>query len=262
MLAAACGYVSGTVPVVRPLLFACFVILSVGLLSSILHLGKPMKAWRAFLGWRASWLSREIIALNAFCGATLAALANSLATTSRWAPLLRTEFFLFPAAIVGLMAVFASAMVYVDTQRAFWRSRLVFGSFFGTMLLLGSTFTAVVLAGSGGPLIATQTATLVAAVVRTALFIWRQLELHHASRDPTSPIHFNARVVGELLPRTTSLSAILFLASTCFGLVAIANPSLAWPILAALTTFVSELVARYVFFAASASKRMPGGIAA
>ena len=35
-----------------------------GLTASVLHLGKPMKAWRSFLGWRKSWLSREILVLG------------------------------------------------------------------------------------------------------------------------------------------------------------------------------------------------------
>src|ERR1700721_100889 len=30
-----------------------------GLGSSVLHLGRPERAWRAFSQWRTSWLSRE-----------------------------------------------------------------------------------------------------------------------------------------------------------------------------------------------------------
>jgi DMSO reductase anchor subunit len=33
-----------------------------GLLSSVAHLGKPLRAWRAFSQWRSSWLSREGVA--------------------------------------------------------------------------------------------------------------------------------------------------------------------------------------------------------
>lgn len=33
-----------------------------GLLSSMLHLGQPLRAWRAFSQWRSSWLSREGVA--------------------------------------------------------------------------------------------------------------------------------------------------------------------------------------------------------
>ena len=35
---------------------------TVGLFSSMLHLGKPLRAWRAFSQWRSSWLSREGVA--------------------------------------------------------------------------------------------------------------------------------------------------------------------------------------------------------
>jgi DMSO reductase anchor subunit len=37
-------------------------LITLGLLSSTLHLGKPERAWRAFSQWRSSWLSREGIA--------------------------------------------------------------------------------------------------------------------------------------------------------------------------------------------------------
>src|SRR5512133_1341900 len=42
--------------------------LGAGLLSSFLHLGRPMRAWRAAAMWRTSWLSREVIVLPAFTG--------------------------------------------------------------------------------------------------------------------------------------------------------------------------------------------------
>src|SRR6476620_9216130 len=37
-------------------------LVSLGLLSSTFHLGRPERAWRAFSQWRSSWLSREGIA--------------------------------------------------------------------------------------------------------------------------------------------------------------------------------------------------------
>ena len=43
---------------------AAWAILHVGLLCSVLHLGQPLKAWRIFLGFRHSWLSREAVALG------------------------------------------------------------------------------------------------------------------------------------------------------------------------------------------------------
>lgn len=44
------------------------VLLVASLVASSFHLGRPMRAWRAVLMWRTSWLSREVIALPAFIG--------------------------------------------------------------------------------------------------------------------------------------------------------------------------------------------------
>jgi sulfite dehydrogenase (quinone) subunit SoeC len=44
------------------------VLLVAGLASSFLHLGRKMRAWRAVLMWRTSWMSREVIVLPAFIG--------------------------------------------------------------------------------------------------------------------------------------------------------------------------------------------------
>ena len=44
------------------------VLLVLGLGCSFLHLGHPMRAWRAIAMWRTSWLSREVIVLPAFIG--------------------------------------------------------------------------------------------------------------------------------------------------------------------------------------------------
>jgi DMSO reductase anchor subunit len=51
---------------VRASLLVAIVLLAVGLASSFLHLGRPLRAWRAAAMWRTSWLSREVIVLPAF----------------------------------------------------------------------------------------------------------------------------------------------------------------------------------------------------
>ena len=55
----------------RPLLWSvalALILSTIGLLSSMLHLGKPARAWRAFSQWRTSWLSREGVAAMATFG--------------------------------------------------------------------------------------------------------------------------------------------------------------------------------------------------
>ena len=43
--------------------FASAALLCIGLACSFLHLGHPLRAWRAIAMWRTSWLSREVIVL-------------------------------------------------------------------------------------------------------------------------------------------------------------------------------------------------------
>lgn len=53
-------------------LLIAFVFVSLGLLCSLGHLGKPSRAWRALSQWRSSWLSREgVAALATFIPASL-----------------------------------------------------------------------------------------------------------------------------------------------------------------------------------------------
>jgi len=48
------------------------ILLAVALLASFFHLGQKMRAWRAALMWRTSWMSREVIVLPALMAATAA----------------------------------------------------------------------------------------------------------------------------------------------------------------------------------------------
>jgi formate dehydrogenase iron-sulfur subunit len=251
---------SATGPRLPVLPIVGFIALSLGLTASVLHLGQPLKAWRAFLGWRKSWLSREIIAFNTFAGVALTAVAVPwIPPIVKW----QSPISGFATAL-GLAAVFVSAMVYVDTKRPLWCARITFGNFFGTTLLLGATFAAVVFGWMGHFELA-QPFAGAALVIRTLLFVWRRAELFQAWRRPASLLHLNARAICELLPWTVLSRTQLFLASTIFGLMAIANVAQlapVWASIAALTTLSSEIIGRYVFFAAGAAKRMPGGFAA
>ena len=84
-----------------------------GLISSTLHLGRPLYAFRAFLGLRTSWLSREIVGFGGWFNTVLLYVA-----LLAWDP----ELFNGSAKLAlgggvvatGLAAVFCSAMIYVD----------------------------------------------------------------------------------------------------------------------------------------------------
>jgi formate dehydrogenase iron-sulfur subunit len=107
-----------------------------GIGASLFHLGRPFHAWKAFLGFRTSWLSREIVVFGAYA---LACVTWSIcflpADSTGVKPL--GEVVLALLVIVGAAALYCSIMVYVDTRRAFWRWWLTAPKFAGTALLLG-----------------------------------------------------------------------------------------------------------------------------
>ncbi len=96
-------------------------VLMLGMMAAGAHLGQPLKAWRAWMGWRKSWLSREIIAFSALMPAAAGA---GLEILPSWIP-----------AGLGLVSVFTSVMVYVDTRRPAWALRETLPRFYGTVLL-------------------------------------------------------------------------------------------------------------------------------
>jgi DMSO reductase anchor subunit len=56
----------------RAALAVSVVVLVVALGASFLHLGHKLRAWRAVLMWRTSWMSREVIVMPAFIAAVAA----------------------------------------------------------------------------------------------------------------------------------------------------------------------------------------------
>ncbi len=112
---------------------------SLGLAASVFHLGQPLRAWRIFLGWRKSWLSREAMLFGAwFPLAAFTALAPRFSQLSA----LNSQLLPIASATVGILALVCSAMIYIDTRRRFWRAEQTFPRFFGTALLTTLALTA------------------------------------------------------------------------------------------------------------------------
>ena len=225
-------------------------VLLAGLGVSVLHLGRPLKAWRAFLGLRKSWMSREIVVFGAY-----AAAASATAVFDGAAAMVAT-------AALALAGVFCSAMIYIDTRRPFWSARLTLPKFFGTTLLLGATASGAVLAWSGAP--GAASFAVAATVIRTALFGWDAWTLRAALRDESHPAHRPALTTLRLLRWLPRTRASLFLFSTAASLAAIGGlggiPAV-WASLALVSTLSSQLLERYQFFRAVVAPRMPGNAA-
>jgi formate dehydrogenase iron-sulfur subunit len=217
--------------------------LLLGLALSVTHLGRPLKAWRAFLGWRRSWMSREILAFSLY-----ASLAGMLVFTggTPWVSLATT--------VAGLLSVACSAMIYIDTRRPSWAAPIVLTKFFGTTLLLGATASAT-LAAWFTPALAPMLA-IVATIVRTALFAWESRNL----LAPDSPRHRGALIALKLLAPLVAARMALFIVSTVFSLMAIFNigqAAVIWGSIAFATTLTAQLLERHMFFITCTAPRMP-----
>jgi len=98
-------------------------LVTIGLLSSTLHLGRPERAWRSFSQWRTSWLSREgIAALATYVP------AGALGWAWVFGELMPGQFALGAALSVpcALITVWCTGMIYASlpTIRA-WHQPLV-----------------------------------------------------------------------------------------------------------------------------------------
>lgn len=113
--------------------------LHAGLACSVLHLGKPLKAWRVFLGLGTSWLSREAVIFGSVSALANVALVAFLAeggmrfgSLATYLPEARSAA--VAVSVLGLLGVFSSAYIYIDTRRSFWRPSHSLGKFFGSTL--------------------------------------------------------------------------------------------------------------------------------
>ena len=87
-----------------------FGLITVGLISSTLHLGRPERAWRAMSQWRTSWLSREgVMAIITYPVAGLFGLGWLLTPGSALTPLLALA-----TAACALVTLWCTGMIYAS----------------------------------------------------------------------------------------------------------------------------------------------------
>jgi sulfite dehydrogenase (quinone) subunit SoeC len=159
---AACASLGGNVTA-RPLLVSialAIVLSTVGLVSSMFHLGKPSRAWRAFSQWRTSWLSREgVAAMVTFVAAVLlglAALPGLLAADAEGTPLrlsIAGIVVALSAMACAIATVACTAMIYASLKPIpAWRHRLVVPGYLLYALFTGGLLFAAIEALAGGRL--------------------------------------------------------------------------------------------------------------
>ncbi|MBM4361455.1 MAG: dimethyl sulfoxide reductase anchor subunit [Deltaproteobacteria bacterium] len=240
--------------------------------AATLHLGRPLYAFRAVLGLRTSWMSREIVAFGVFAKLAVLDAALSVAPdfwerTGVPAALGAsvdglTRGVAAAASVTGLVGLGCSAMIYIVTGKAFWSAASTGLRFLGTTAVLGLAVAASLALLGGAPwagsLAVSAGAFLLGKVLCEAGVLTHLLDKQQGPLKRTALL-----VVGELRP-----VALGRLALGVFGaavlVAATRGPSTTASIVVAvaalcLLTF-GELLERSLFFTALSSPRMPGGL--
>ena len=267
----------------RPLLWSVLLALllsTLGLLSSLLHLGKPARAWRALSQWRTSWLSREGVMALLTAGVALALAAallpgmldaNATGGPPRFGAIGVAACVLAMACVA--VTVYCTAMIYASLKPIpAWRHRLV-----PVVYLLFALFTGGLLLRALGAASGTRTMllpTLLCVLLALALALrkwryWRDIDrtpLPATRGDavglpqrqvlvferPHTEANYLTREMAFVLARAHA-RRLRLLALLLFGLVPIAcalaggSPAL-WTA-AALSALAGTFVERWLFFA-------------
>jgi formate dehydrogenase iron-sulfur subunit len=255
----------------------------VALGASTLHLGRPLEAWRSFVGLKTSWLSREIIVFGLFANLALIYAGsfwlpalNRLVRIPFWRELSSSPLqsaFGIGVAITGLAGVFSSMMIYRDTRRTCWRMKFTAPKFTGTTLLLGPatilftiTLQSVFAPDITGQPLFRQIVVLLCgflAIAMTAKLFWELTVLAHLKDREWTDMKRTALLISGVLKRATiprfvcgALGGVIIPALVLFGVL---SPVFATGILP--FSLLGELLERYLFFTAVIPPKMPGGIA-
>ena len=224
-----------------------------GLTASVFHLGKPLRAWRVFLGLRTSWLSREAVLFGLWFGLASAHTLErfvQLPFAGTVSPLLASG-----CLAVGALSLFCSVMIYVDTHRQFWRLGQTAPRFFGTACVVGLA-TAFVLR----PSVAFGSALAAAALLKLAIEtrVFRALDCD--DDDALEPATKTARLLSGPLRSATSFRylALLIGGVALPGLIAGGALSADYLWVIPALVLCGEFAERYLFFRAVVAFKMPG----
>lgn len=238
-------FVAATRPVHS--LFALAVGLA-ALAASVFHLGRPLLAFRAVRGLRTSWMSREILAFGLFAGAALAYAAASFLQPGTTHDVLG-----WTVAAVGLFAVACSVAIYHATRRAWWTASITGFKFFLTAAVLGLATTIVTTHASG-------LAELVIAASAVKALGEATLFLHLGDRRQTALKRSALLSAKDLRAWTAARFAAIALGGIVLPLAYLETPSQAVAAVSLALLVIGELLERTLFFAASSSQGMPGGV--
>ncbi|HZP07043.1 MAG TPA: DmsC/YnfH family molybdoenzyme membrane anchor subunit [Terracidiphilus sp.] len=210
--------------------------------ASTLHLGRPVYAFRALSMWRRSWLSREVLFFSLFAMAVVAY------AVLLWLRAPASTLIGIAAVAVGLIAVYASARLYLVAARPAWNSLHTIAEFYLTSALTGLLLASVFAVRDDHALRLAACAAAIASVLQQGVKLSSLL----FSRT------FELRASGELLfyplfsRFATRIAGLIFITAA----LAFMEES-SWILLLCLAIAIAlEILGRYLFFVSVVPKNM------
>ena len=245
-------------------------LITIGLLSSTLHLGHPERAWRALSQWRSSWLSREgVAAVVTYIPAVIFGIVWSGLIA---APALVAPLGLITAAMCAI-SVLCTGQIYacLKTIRA-WAQPLTTPAYLAFSLATGGTLLTAVASCFGRfqkfQAIFAIAALLLVGVVK--IFYWRAIDAAPRDRTieaatglgrigavsqwelPHTATNFVQKEMGFAVARKHAAKLRMFVLAALAAALTLMLASLAVPlvsIVATLAALAAAVVERWLFFA-------------
>ncbi len=249
--------------------FIALSLVTIGLLSSTLHLGHPERAWRALSQWRSSWLSREGVA-------AVVTYPIALLFAATWSGLINAPALIKPFGLFTLtmctVTVICTAMIYrqLRTIRQ-WNHKLVVPGYLAFALATGATLLpAIAIFFNRWQIFQAILAAAAVIVVAILKFVyWRSIDAiprTHSSGEatglgenvrmwelPHTNTNFIQKEMGYVVARKHAVKlrqftiGLLALALVLTALSAMASPWFA--VAAAIPACAAAIVERWLFFA-------------
>lgn len=250
-------------------------LITVGLLSSMLHLGRPERAWRAFSQWRSSWLSREGVA-------SVVTYVPACLFAAGWILLERTDGAVAAAGIVAAACaaatVVTTGMIYASLKPvAQWNTPYTMPGYVIYALMSGAVLLNAILQASRTE---SRAVAWIAFVLIALGWFWKNMTWHHDAtlsapttlnsatglgggevrsiEWPHSEKNYLLKEMGYRIARKHALKLRMFVHVLAFGIplaaTEIAILSAGWTaglasVIAALTLIPGLLIERWLFFA-------------
>jgi DMSO reductase anchor subunit len=249
-----------------------------GLMASVFHLGRPLYAYRALIGLRHSWLSREVLSFGLFAGLATVFVALDVLRPERLPRSTGLRAALLGAVVLpGLAGLASSVMVYHVVRREVWRAGYGGIKFAGTGVVLGlaAAMATMAIAGAGRPDVLNAMAPDPLWVVAIGLIAATSAKLGFEAwivrgfaRSERMTLRKTALLLTGALRRPARLRQLLgltggvILPALVLAAAAWGNPSTtaAVAILALAASIGAETAERYLFFTAVVRPKMPGGL--